>query len=660
MDVGLICFPLYFEETVMKQLLIISKKKVFRTYAGSILIPYDGADGDSLKEWVSARYNMSMVKTQKVAKSDIVVLTVVEKQHCVQGEYISIAKAIELIDNENEPLRNYLNNLRVEFDIQLEYGVQNGKIINIMDLPVESKGLQCDCVCPGCGGRLVARKGAKKKHHFAHYNEPCNLVAAQQTALHMLAKEIIEEEKSFLFPGYSVSRKDLKWAPDYQPYDYYQMPELQYREPYRAKCESVTLERKISDFVPDIIVSVRGKICLIEIAVTHFVDEEKQKKIESVGLPMVEVDLSSLHGQSLSREVIRDVLVNQTNGKTWVYNPLRKEALVWAASEYQRRYDALVEAEEKKLAERKRKAEQSKQKRTEATTVVEELMRPENYKKAILELRSDKAFNAVLSNLSFRRAISDQLPFFVDIPITGEMVFACDRRVWQSAIFDKFIYNRAEGSDGYTRYSNDKIHGCVKKYMPFVPINWKLAYGVNVNLGNGWRKLTLLYDVIEKYIEYLIYIGFLEKSDYRAGIVTRTHSLIPPNETEAKLLENAIKRCDCYSPLIDDEIEGTLYPSEASSGVYNYAWGGDFDSYDHPTGDPTLIGIENRQDAEREIGYGDAQNHNFESGEPFFDCFGKRWVVCKCCGQIKREDEMKSYGGRGSENKGICNECSGW
>ena len=233
-------------------------------------------------------------------------------------------------------------------------------------------------------------------------------------------------------------------------------------------------------------------------------------------------------------------------------------------------------------------------------------------------------------------------------------------RVWQSAIFDKFIYNRAEGSDGYTRYSNDKIHGCVKKYMPFVPINWKLAYGVNVNLGNGWRKLTLLYDVIEKYIEYLIYIGFLEKVDYRAGIVTRTHSLIPPNEKEARLLENAIRRCDCYSPLIDDEIEATLCPSEVCSGGYYNTRGGGFEAQDHSSGDPILRGIENRQDAEREIGYGDAQNHNFESGEPFFDCFGKRWVVCKCCGQIKREDEMKSYGGRGSENKGICNECSGW
>ena len=242
----------------MKQLLIVSKKKVLCTHAEGILLPYDGADGDALKEWVTARYNMSVVKIQKVAKSDIVVLTVVEKQHCVQGEYISVAKAIELIDRENEPLHNYLNSLREEFDIQLEYGVKNGRIINIMDLPVESKGLQCDCVCPGCGGRLIARKGAKKKHHFAHYNEPCNLVAAQQTALHMLAKEIIEEEKRFLFPGYSVSRKEVEWEPDYQPYDYYQMPDLQYREPYRAKCESVTLERKICSQV-DSLTPEKGK-----------------------------------------------------------------------------------------------------------------------------------------------------------------------------------------------------------------------------------------------------------------------------------------------------------------------------------------------------------------------------------------------------------------
>lgn len=639
------------EKFEMKQLLIISKKKVFRAYCESILIPYDGADGDALKEWVSARYNMSVVNTQLIAKTDVIVLTAVEQQHCMQGEYVSIRKAIELIGKENEQLHNYLNCLREEFDIQLEYGVKNGKIINIMDLSTESKGLQCECVCPGCGGPLIARKGAKKKHHFAHYSQPCNLVAAQQTALHMLAKEIIEEEKAFLFPGYSVSREDVEWKPADQPYNYHQEPELQYREPYRAKCESVTLERKVSDFVPDIIVSIRGKICLIEIAVTHFIDEEKQKKIEAVGLPMVEVDLSSLHRQSLSREIIRDVLVNQTDGKTWVYNPLRKEALVWAQAEYQKRYDAFVKAEEKKQAERIKKEARSKQKHAEATAVVTELMRPENYKKALLQLRSGKDFAAALCTMSFRKEISNQLPFFVDIPITGEMVFMCDRRIWQSAIFDKFIYNRKEGNDGYTRYSNKKIHKCIEQYMASVPINWQLANKVNVNLGNRQRTLRLLYDVIEKYIKYLVYIGFLKDTDYRAGIVTRTHSLIPPKEKEAKLLENAVKMCDCYSPLIDDEIEAILFPSISSS--VEYTRSGDLNSQDHPQ----LREIENRKGTEREIGYRDAQKHDFTSSEPFYDCFGMRWVVCKCCGQIKREDETRLYGGRGSENMGICDEC---
>ena len=241
-------------------------------------------------------------------------------------------------------------------------------------------------------------------------------------------------------------------------------------------------------------------------------------------------------------------------------------------------------------------------------------------------------------------------------PASLDYLFISVQTVNSQALYDSF------SADYYDYIVVDEFHhAAAPTYQKLLNhFNWKLAYGVNVSFGNGWRKLTLLYDVIEKYIEYLIYIGFLEKVDYRAGIVTRTHSLIPPNEKKARLLENAIRRCDCYGPLIDDEIEATLYPSEVPSDGYNYTWGGGFDAQDHSSGDPILRGIENRQGAEREIGYGDAQNHDFESGEPFFDCFGKRWVVCKCCGQIKREDEMKSYGGRGSENKGICNECSGW
>ena len=39
-------------------------------------------------------------------------------------------------------------------------------------------------------------------------------------------------------------------------------------------------------------VTAKARKCLIEVAVTHFVDEEKEQKIKEIGLPLFEIDLS--------------------------------------------------------------------------------------------------------------------------------------------------------------------------------------------------------------------------------------------------------------------------------------------------------------------------------------------------------------------------------
>lgn len=46
------------------------------------------------------------------------------------------------------------------------------------------------------------------------------------------------------------------------------------------------------------------------------------------------------------------------------------------------------------------------------------------------------------------------------------------------------------------------------------------------------------------------------------------------------------------------------------------------------------------------------------SDEPVFDQFNIRWLKCTCCGEIKSSDEMSSYGGRNSANRGICRDCT--
>jgi len=40
------------------------------------------------------------------------------------------------------------------------------------------------------------------------------------------------------------------------------------------------------------------------------------------------------------------------------------------------------------------------------------------------------------------------------------------------------------------------------------------------------------------------------------------------------------------------------------------------------------------------------------------DRYGRRWLQCKVCGEIKRDNQMASYGGSDGVNRGICSFCS--
>jgi hypothetical protein len=46
-----------------------------------------------------------------------------------------------------------------------------------------------------------------------------------------------------------------------------------------------------------------------------------------------------------------------------------------------------------------------------------------------------------------------------------------------------------------------------------------------------------------------------------------------------------------------------------------------------------------------------------DSAEWTVDKYGRRWIKCERCGQIKEDSEMSDYGGRRGLNLGICSEC---
>ncbi|WHY77279.1 competence protein CoiA family protein [Neobacillus sp. WH10] len=66
---------------------------------------------------------------------------------------------------------------------KLPYGLKDGKLVHISDV---EKGLKCECVCPACNHPLIARKGEKTAHHFAHYNGS-ECAKSVETALHSIS-----------------------------------------------------------------------------------------------------------------------------------------------------------------------------------------------------------------------------------------------------------------------------------------------------------------------------------------------------------------------------------------------------------------------------------------------------------------------------------------
>ncbi len=188
-------------------------------------------------------------------------------------------------------------------NIKLPFGLHDGQLV---DISIADNGLACDCVCPSCGQRLVAKKGDIKEHHFAHYeSEECS--GAVETALHIYAKNILEKNKRIVLPPVYLDNSDKLIYPATE-----------------VTFDTVVLEKRIGNIVPDIVVTIKGKPLLIEIAVTHFIDRFKAYKIFELGYSAIEVNadglFNSTYNKSFGHNDFEKRLIQETAFKRWINN----------------------------------------------------------------------------------------------------------------------------------------------------------------------------------------------------------------------------------------------------------------------------------------------------------------------------------------------------
>ena len=187
-------------------------------------------------------------------------------------------------------------------NIKLPYGVRDGNLVHISEV---QSGLSCSCLCPACEVPLIARKGKKVSHHFAHHKSPeCS--KAIETALHMAAKQILESHRKITLP------------PVYLHFNAGHPPiAISKSKTYRL--EKVYLERRMDQIVPDIYAEVGDRRLLIEVRVASKVDQAKLARIKSLGISAIEIDLSNCD-RVFEIEVLTHTVVSQLHCKSWLYN----------------------------------------------------------------------------------------------------------------------------------------------------------------------------------------------------------------------------------------------------------------------------------------------------------------------------------------------------
>lgn len=218
-----------------------------------------------------------------------------------------------------------------------------GRAVSIADVP---SGLACNCTCPGCGESLVAKKGKRRDHHFSHTSDS-DCATGYETSLHLAVKTILERTKQLMLPvcvaqhapherqifdeeglrtvselAFSYLERDPR--PGWKHAD--QFDRFHVHNGYGVVRGAlvtfgrVVVEQREGNIIPDLIGYINGRAIYIEVAVTHFVDEAKIKKLREHDVSTIELDFSNRANPLLNWTDLEERLVKDPMGRRWLWN----------------------------------------------------------------------------------------------------------------------------------------------------------------------------------------------------------------------------------------------------------------------------------------------------------------------------------------------------
>ncbi len=163
--------------------------------------------------------------------------------------------------------------------IAVPYGERDGVLLHVSEV---ERGLNWNCICPNCRGPLVARKGSKTRHHFAHYQQTD---CSPETLLHHLGKRLLRRRIARAISNGETL--PMMWSCSYCGDEH---------EGNLIKLAvDARLETSLGPCRPDITLfnSEGLPVALVEIVVSHRPDESVREFSRKARLPVVEFHINA-------------------------------------------------------------------------------------------------------------------------------------------------------------------------------------------------------------------------------------------------------------------------------------------------------------------------------------------------------------------------------
>lgn len=248
-------------------------------------------------------------------------------------------------------------------DLRNPFGLKDGQIVMIEDIPQSMNGQRCGCVCPACKDIFEARMGEIRRHHFAHSGKGCSETNAYIAGLYMLLNEYLSSGQQLYMPPVIV-QFDLSAN--------YYLDETNVRDHIRLISRSKDEKREIVLYTSKYVQFTASKIMTNSdnkpVALLAAVAEKRLAiritppdtvcKRSSVSqyedYPTLEIDLSD-EGERIQNSPKSELFkyfMNTHGIYHWIYNPIIEEAFSRVIMRSKAYYDAAQARIKKETEER--------------------------------------------------------------------------------------------------------------------------------------------------------------------------------------------------------------------------------------------------------------------------------------------------------------------